>query len=87
MSKMKNLSVVEEEVFKFLRKSFSISRGKMIPAFKTLKEKLQRYEGNPLETRSFMYLDIIAWLESKIQNIPVEDVRRNRFLAGRKGKG
>ena len=37
----------------------------MIPAFKTLKEKLERLQGNPLETRSFMYLDIIAWLEAK----------------------
>lgn len=86
MYKMKNLSVVEEEIFKFLRKSFSLSRNKLIPAFKSLKEKLQRYEGNPLETRSFMYLDIIAWLESKIQNVPVEEIRKNRFMAGRKSK-
>jgi len=34
-----------------------------------------------------MYLDITGWLESKIQNIPVEQVRRHRFLSGRKGKG
>ncbi|HVX50448.1 MAG TPA: hypothetical protein VHB48_09825 [Chitinophagaceae bacterium] len=87
MAKMKNLSVVEEEIFKFIRKSFSLAPNKIIPAFKLLKEKLERYKGNPLETRSFMYLDITGWLESKIQNIPVEQVRRNRFLSGRKGKG
>jgi len=84
MAKMKNLSVVEEEIFKFLRKSFSLAPDKVIPAFKQLKEKLQRYQGNPLETRSFMYLDIIAWLECKIRNVPVQQVRRERFLAGRK---
>ncbi len=86
MAKMKNLSVVEEEIFKFLRKSFSLSRSKMIPAFNTLKEKLQRYEGSALESRSFMYLDVIAWLECKIKHVPVQDVRRSRFLAGRKTK-
>jgi hypothetical protein len=86
MAKMKNLSVVEEEIFKFLRKSFSLAPTKVIPAFKLLKEKLQRYEGNPIETRSFMYLDVIAWLESKIHNIPVQQVRRERLLAGRKKK-
>ncbi|QEC67095.1 hypothetical protein FRZ67_07255 [Panacibacter ginsenosidivorans] len=86
MAKMKNLSVVEEEIFRFLRKSFSLAPNKMIPAFKSLKEKLQRYEGNPLETRSFMYLDVIAWLESKIQNVPVEEVRRDKFKTGRKVK-
>lgn len=86
MAKMKNLSVVEEEIFKFLRKSFSLAPGKMIPAFQLLKERLQQYEGNPLETRSFMYLDVIGWLESKIQHIPIQHVRRQRFLSGRKSK-
>ncbi len=84
MAKMKNLSVVEEEIFRFLRKSFSLAPDKIIPAFKLLKEKLQRYQGNPLETRSFMYLDIIAWLECKIRNVPVQKVRREKFLAGRR---
>ncbi|RFM27544.1 hypothetical protein [Deminuibacter soli] len=86
MAKMKNLSVVEEEIFRFLRKSFTLAPSRIIPSFRALKEKLEKYEGNPLETRSFMYLDIIAWLESKIQGIPVQQVRHNRFLEGRKGK-
>jgi hypothetical protein len=84
MANMKNLSVVEEEIFKFLRKSFTLKSSQVIPAFKALKEKLERYQGNPLETRSFMYLDIISWLESKIQQVPVQQVRRQKFLQGRK---
>jgi hypothetical protein len=84
MAKMNNLSTVEEEIFKFIRKSFSLSPKKIIPAFITLKEKLERLEGNPLESRSFMYLDIVGWLESKIQNVPVQQIRRQRFFEGRK---
>jgi hypothetical protein len=87
MAKMNNLSTVEEEVFKFIRKSFSLSPKKLIPAFVNLKEKLEKLEGNPLESRSFMYLDIIGWLESKINNVPVQDIRRQKFLEGRKGRG
>lgn len=87
MAKMNNLSTVEEEVFKFIRKSFSLSPKKLIPAFVTLKEKLEKLEGNPLESRSFMYLDIIGWLESKINNVPVQEIRRQKFLEGRKGSG
>ncbi len=86
MAKLKNLSIVEEEIFRFLRKAFSLSPNKMTGAFKVLKEKLERLKGNPLETRSFMYLDIIAWLESKLEHIPIEEVREKRFLAGRKIK-
>ncbi|MEX6687695.1 hypothetical protein QTN47_09340 [Danxiaibacter flavus] len=84
MANMKNLSVVEEEIFKFLRKSFSLQAKQIIPAFRLLKEKLEKYHDNPLETRSFMYLDIISWLESKIQNVPVQQIRRQMFLGGRK---
>ena len=84
MGKMKNLSVVEEEIFSFLKTSFSLSALQMISAFKALKIRLEQHSGNPLETRSFMYLDIIAWLESKIQGVPVQQIRRARFQQGRR---
>jgi len=84
MANMKSLSVIEEEIFKFLRKSFTLKPAQITSAFEALKEKLERYQGNPLETRSFMYLDIISWLESKIQQVPVQQVRRQKFLQGRK---
>ncbi len=86
MAKMNNLSTAEEEVFKFIRKSFSLSPQKLTPAFKSLKEKLEKLQGNPLESRSFMYLDIIAWLESKIRKVPVQDVRKEIFMQSRRRK-
>ncbi len=84
MGKMKNLSVVEEDIFSFLKASFSLSASQTIPAFTELKQKLEQHKGNPLETRSFMYLDVIAWLDSKIIGVPVQQIRRTRFLQGRK---
>jgi tetratricopeptide (TPR) repeat protein len=86
MAKMNNLSTSEEEMFKFIRKSFSLSPQKLVPAFKSLKEKLEKLQGNPLESRSFMYLDIIAWLESKIRKVPVQDVRKEIFMNSRRRK-
>jgi tetratricopeptide (TPR) repeat protein len=35
MAKMKNLSIVEEEILKFIRKSFNLSPKKLLPAFKS----------------------------------------------------
>ncbi|WP_447642216.1 MULTISPECIES: hypothetical protein [Chitinophagaceae] len=82
MAKMKNLTIVEEEIFNFLRNSLKQKPGKkMTEAFFNLKNKLERYEGNPLEARSFMYLDIIGWLESKIRNIPVQEVIKQKYKA------
>lgn len=86
MAKMNNLNVVEEEIFSFLKRSFSLSQKEIIPAFKCLKEKLEAIKGNPLATRSFMYLDIIGWLESKIENVPVQEIIRNKYLVSKKNR-
>jgi hypothetical protein len=86
MAKMNNLSTVEEEVFRFIRASFSLSPQKLIPAFKSLRNQLAALQGNPLETRSFMYLDIVGWLDSKIEGVPVQEIRRRNFLEHKRKK-
>jgi tetratricopeptide (TPR) repeat protein len=85
MAKMENLSKVEEEMFSFLRQAFHVGAHAMKPAFEKLLNKLRKYEGNPLETRAFAYLDVISWLESKINNVNVQDVIREKYQRRRKG--
>jgi hypothetical protein len=80
MAKMENLSLVEEEVFRFLRRSFNLTPKQLKPEFERLLEKLKAQEKNRFETRAFAYLDIISWLESKIHNVPVQDVIRKKYL-------
>ena len=80
MAKMENLSVVEEEIFKFIRSTFHLSYRKLRPEFEQLLNKLKSYESNRYETRAFAYLDIISWLESKVRNEPVQKVIRDKFL-------
>jgi hypothetical protein len=84
MAKMESLSAVEEEMFHFLRRSFQVNAHALKPEFERLLEKLKKYENNPLETRAFSYLDVISWLESKINNVPVQDVIRQKYLQSRK---
>ena len=50
-------------------------------AFENLYAKLRVIEGNPMGSRSFMYLDILSWLESKISNVPVQQVIAEHFKA------
>ncbi|WP_460555624.1 hypothetical protein [Ferruginibacter profundus] len=80
MAKMHNLSVVEEEMFKFLRKALSLPPNKLKPEFEKLLHKLKQFENKPFETRAFMYLDVISWLESKINNVPVQEVTQKKYL-------
>jgi len=81
MSNLKNLSTVEKEIFGFLRQSFALNRTGIREGFKALFEKLKNLEGNALETRSFMYLDILSWLESKIKNVPVQTIISAHYQA------
>lgn len=74
MARMKNLTVVEEEMFRFLRKSFGISRREIRTELEKLLGKIKHLEKNRFESRSFAYLDIISWLESKVQNRPMSVV-------------
>ena len=80
MAKMQNMSVVEEELFKFLRKSLTLTPNRLKPEFEKLLHKLKQLENRPFETRAFMYLDIISWLESKIGNVPVQEIIRKKYL-------
>jgi len=82
MARMENLSKVEEEMFDFLRRSFHVGAHALKPEFEKLLAKLKKYEGNPLESRAFVYLDVISWLESKISGVNVQDVIREKFLKG-----
>ena len=84
MAKMENLSVVEEEMFRFLRKAFSLTPAKLKPEFQKLLDKLKQYEHSRSETRAFAYLDVISWLESKIEAVPVQEIRRRKFLEKQK---
>jgi tetratricopeptide (TPR) repeat protein len=81
MAKMENLGAVEEQVFKFLQRSFHLSATQLKPEFEKLLCTLKQYENNRFETRAFAYLDIISWLESKINNLGVEDVIATKYRA------
>ncbi|MFT4092367.1 MAG: hypothetical protein QM640_01915 [Niabella sp.] len=83
MAKMENLSRVEEEMFRFLRKAFRFNEKTIKPEFEKLLAKLKKYQHNRLEARAFAYLDVISWLESKISGMNVQGVIRKKYLKAR----
>ena len=70
---------MQVELFRFLRNVGSIAPHQMREAFITLRDKLMVIAANPFESRPFLYLDIISWLESKISNVPVQEVMKRKF--------
>lgn len=84
MLKMENLTVIEEEMFAFIRNTFHLSPRKLKPEFEKLLNKVKGLEKNRFETRAFAYLDIISWLESKVYEKPMHLVIREKYLSAKK---
>lgn len=79
MAKMQNLTVIEEEMFKFLRQSFSISRFELKRQFEAFLAQVKEHEGSRFETRSFAYLDVISWIESKVNNKSMAEIIGDKY--------
>ena len=75
-----DMSAVMQEIMKFLKKSLYIKQKDLKPEFQELKSQLEILAENPFERRSFIYLDIIAWLESKVESKTIEQVSKKKFL-------
>ena len=78
--KMEDLYLVQKEMITFLKQLGEIYPQEIKAAFKELHAKLKVFEDDPYEKRAFLYLDILSWLESRIENKSVESIIRRKFL-------
>ena len=78
--KMEDLYEVQKEFIKFLRALGDIYPHEVKKEFIKLHKKLKEFENDPYQSRSFLYLDIISWLESKIENKPIGTIIREKHL-------
>ena len=80
MSKMENLTIVEEEMFVFLRNNFYVSSKKIKPSLQGFLQRIKQFEKNRFETRAFSYLDIISWVESKVYEKPMATIVQEKYI-------
>ncbi len=86
LGKMKDLHKVQQEIFRFLRRTPKMRANQLKQEFIDLKIKLEEIKQKPYEGRPFLYLDIISWLEAKIENKSVQEIVREKFLKSRTNK-
>ena len=84
MSKMETLTVVEEEMFRFLRNRFNPASKGLQKEFTDLLHRIKGLEKNRFETRAFAYLDIISWLESKVYHKPMATIVHDKYLQSKR---
>jgi len=83
MSRMENMTVVEEEMFKFLKNNVYESAAKLKPGLKQFLKNVKQLETDRYETRVFSYLDIISWVESKVYEKPMSVIVHEKYLQSR----
>jgi tetratricopeptide (TPR) repeat protein len=86
LSKMEELNEMHKALLKFLRRTPKMDPKDMCREFESLKSELEVVQTHPFEKRSFLYLDLISWLESKIYERPIEEIIKEKYvfrLAGR----
>jgi hypothetical protein len=81
LTKMNDMHQVQRQLIDFLKRLRSIYQTDFKGELKALYERLLPYTTHPYERRTFYYLDLISWLESKNRNVSVAQVRREKFLA------
>ncbi len=79
--KMNDLHDVQKEMIKFLRNLGNIYPHELQGEFQKLHTQLKKYENDPYEKRAFLYLDIISWLESHLENKPVSQIIREKAMS------
>jgi hypothetical protein len=84
MAKMKNLTAVEEAMFRFLRKTITLPKKELQPELEKFLRAIKHFENNRFQTRAFAYLDIISWVESKVYNQPMGEIIHQKYLKSKR---
>ncbi|NVK51869.1 MAG: hypothetical protein HWD85_02965 [Flavobacteriaceae bacterium] len=76
--KMENLQAVQKEFIVSIKALSDVYPHEIKREFKNIYKRLKKYEQHPFEKRAFLYLDILSWLESKIEGNTVGEVIRKK---------
>ncbi len=77
--KMNDLQAVQKKMILFLRSLTELYPSELKAAFKELHAELKTFENHPYEKRSFLYLDILSWLESNIEGVPIAEIVKRKM--------
>ncbi|WP_299015915.1 hypothetical protein [uncultured Polaribacter sp.] len=76
--KMENLQEVQKVFLTSIKDLNDVFPHEIKNEFKKIHAKLKVFENHPYEKRAFLYLDILSWLESKIQNKPIAEIIKEK---------
>ncbi len=79
--KMKDMTEMKDELLSFFKSLGNVNALDLKKELKVLYERLSPYENHPYERRTFYYIDLLSWLESKITDRSMGEIVRAKFEA------
>lgn len=79
--KMKDMTEMKDELLSFFKSFGNVNAIDLKKELKVLHERLKPYENHPYERRTFYYIDLLSWLESKITERSMGEIVRAKFEA------
>lgn len=79
MSKMEDLNTMQKEILNFLSRILFKDNLTVNNEMTRFRKKLEKQVHHQAETKSFVYLDVLAWLDSKIQKVDLSVIVRENF--------
>ena len=77
--KMENLQEVQKEFITSIKALSDVYPHEIKKEFKKIHSRLKKFENHPYEKRAFLYLDILSWLESKIENKTIANIIKEKI--------
>lgn len=79
--KQERLHGFEKAILNFIRKELAIpkKRKELLIAFSKLRSHLLKLKKEQYESRAFDFFDLTLWLDSKIENIPLDKILKTRY--------
>ncbi|HEV7232273.1 MAG TPA: hypothetical protein VGO45_13140 [Bacteroidia bacterium] len=75
-----DLGDYQKVILGFIRKLVAgVEEKNMLPELKKLRAALIKLREDPFSQKAFVYFDIISWLDSKIENRPVQEIIRKKM--------
>jgi tetratricopeptide (TPR) repeat protein len=73
-SKMRDLNEVQIVLFQFFKNNLDVRKQDLLHNLHALRKDVIRLEKNPYEGRTFHHLDIVAWIDSRIEGKTIGEI-------------
>lgn len=74
----KDVSQVQKMTLNFIKKLISITPSEQKNAFEKFRKELSKYAESPYERKALLYLDVPSWVESRLQNRLLKDIKADK---------